>query len=125
MKDLINDFRSSNTTKRIGIFADLASLLGVSIAAVATTLFSLSGRVNVVNVVFAGAHTLLFIGGLALLAALYWLVRRILYIRLQSEHFPHVMFQIMAGCVFASLVLVGGYLFYEYLDSFHYINRGV
>ena len=123
MKELIDKYRSGTSTQRLAIIADLTSLLGVSAAAVATTLFSIGRSVNVGNVVFATAQSLLFLGGLAIFCAAYWLVDKLLSTRFNDAHFPRKMFRIAIACLFASLAIIAGYAFYEYLDSFIYIRR--
>ncbi|WP_028840212.1 hypothetical protein [Thermomonas fusca] len=121
MKTFIQDFRTGTATQRIAMIADLASLLGVSAAAIAATLFSVSSRVHVGNVVFALAQSILFIGGLAIGAAAYWVVDHALTSRFHDAPFPRLMLRVAATCAFASAALISGFAFYEYLGSFRYI----
>ena len=125
MKDLVNDFRVGNTTQRVAIVADLASLLGISAVAMAAGIFSFAKGVEVGTVVFAAAQSVVFIGGLAILAAAYWLVSRVVGLKFQDAPFPQLMFKIAVACVFISVVLVCGLIFYDYLASFRYVVGGV
>ena len=112
----------SRTRELLSIVADVAAIFGVSVATIATALFSIKDRVNVWNTVFAISQSLLFLAAVAIFLILSRVVLRYFGSKFHNDTFNKRAILFAVLMFFISIALLCGMAFYEYISSFRYLQ---
>lgn len=122
MQSIISALRTGDARARLGIIADVLSILGISFATVIGGSFAISGSLNVANILGTAIIALLGLAGASLVILLYLTGSNWIRERYATRPAARVLLSVALWSTFLALVLTASFVSYEFISSTRFVN---
>jgi Na+/serine symporter len=123
MQSILSALKTGDAKTRLGIIADIVSILGVSVATVIGGSFALSGSPNVENILGTAIIALLGLTASSIVLILYLTSSSWIQVKFSAKSTIKNLLLLALWSTFLALILVASFVSYEYISSTRFINH--
>ena len=123
MQSIASALKTGDAKTRLGIVADIVSILGVSLATVIGGSFAIAGSLDVPNILGTTIIALLCLAGACLVILLYLAGSNWIQEKFATKPSAKVLLSIALWSTFLALVLASSFVSYEFLSSTRFVKH--
>ncbi|WP_152606707.1 hypothetical protein [Aquabacterium sp. NJ1] len=123
MQSILSALKTGDAKTRLGIVADVVSILGVSLATVIGGSFAIAGSLDVLNILGTAIIALLCLAGACAVILLYLAGSNLIQEKFATQPAAKTLLSIALWSTFAALVLASSFISYEILSSMQFVKH--